>query len=57
MVANDVSAEGGAMGGDDNAVHLVTASGVDSWPTQSKDVVARTLVARIAPALEDKDKA
>jgi phosphopantothenoylcysteine decarboxylase/phosphopantothenate--cysteine ligase len=54
IVANDVSAEGGAMGGDDNAVHLVTASGVDSWPTQSKDDVARTLVARIAPALKDK---
>jgi phosphopantothenoylcysteine decarboxylase / phosphopantothenate---cysteine ligase len=54
IVANDVSAEGGAMGGDDNAVHLVTASGVDSWPTQSKNDVARTLVARIAPALKDK---
>jgi phosphopantothenoylcysteine decarboxylase/phosphopantothenate--cysteine ligase len=54
IVANDVSAEGGAMGGDDNAVHLITASGVDSWPTQSKDEVAKTLVARIAPALKDK---
>jgi phosphopantothenoylcysteine decarboxylase/phosphopantothenate--cysteine ligase len=54
IVANDVSAEGGAMGGDDNAVHLITASGVDSWPTQSKDDVAKTLVARIAPALRDK---
>jgi phosphopantothenoylcysteine decarboxylase/phosphopantothenate--cysteine ligase len=57
IVANDVSAEGGAMGGDDNAVHLITASGVDSWPTQSKDDVAKTLVARIAPALKDKDEA
>jgi phosphopantothenoylcysteine decarboxylase/phosphopantothenate--cysteine ligase len=57
IVANDVSAEGGAMGGDDNAVHLITASGVDSWPAQSKDDVAKTLVARIAPALKDlKDK-
>jgi phosphopantothenoylcysteine decarboxylase/phosphopantothenate--cysteine ligase len=38
-------------------VHLITASGVDSWPTQSKDDVAKTLVARIAPALKDlKDK-
>jgi phosphopantothenoylcysteine decarboxylase/phosphopantothenate--cysteine ligase len=25
IVANDVSAQGGAMGGDDNAVHLITA--------------------------------
>jgi phosphopantothenoylcysteine decarboxylase/phosphopantothenate--cysteine ligase len=53
IVANDVSSEGGAMGGDDNAVHLITASGVDSWPTQSKDDVAKMLVARIAPALKD----
>ncbi len=53
IVANDVSTEGGAMGGDDNAIHLITASGVDSWPTQSKDDVAKTLVARIAPALKD----
>jgi phosphopantothenoylcysteine decarboxylase/phosphopantothenate--cysteine ligase len=53
IVANDVSTEGGAMGGDDNAVHLITASGVDSWPTQSKDDVATTLVARIAPALKE----
>ena len=29
IVANDVSAEGGAMGGDDNAVHLITAAGVE----------------------------
>jgi phosphopantothenoylcysteine decarboxylase/phosphopantothenate--cysteine ligase len=54
IVANDVSTEGGAMGGDDNAIHLITASGVDSWPTQSKDDVAKTLVARIAPALKEK---
>jgi len=51
IVANDVSAEGGAMGGDDNAVHLITEAGVESWPSQSKDGVARKLVARIAVAL------
>ena len=51
IVANDVSAEGGAMGGDDNAVHLISAAGVESWPSQSKDAVAKTLVARIAAAL------
>jgi len=54
-VANDVSAQGGAMGGDDNAVHLITAAGVEakveSWPSQSKDGVARQLVTRIAAAL------
>jgi phosphopantothenoylcysteine decarboxylase/phosphopantothenate--cysteine ligase len=51
IVANDVSAEGGAMGGDDNAVHVISADGVESWPSQSKDDVAKTLVARIATAL------
>jgi phosphopantothenoylcysteine decarboxylase/phosphopantothenate--cysteine ligase len=54
IVANDVSAEGGAMGGDDNAVHLITPSGVESWPSQSKDGVAKQLVARIAAALNGK---
>jgi len=52
IVANDVSAETGIMGGDHNKVHLVTADGVESWPDQSKDEVARALVARIAAALE-----
>jgi phosphopantothenoylcysteine decarboxylase/phosphopantothenate--cysteine ligase len=52
IVANDVSAETGIMGGDRNKVHLVTANGVESWPDQSKDEVARALVARIAAALE-----
>ena len=51
IVANDVSAEGGAMGGDDNAVHVISASGVDSWPKQSKEDVAKMLVSRIADAL------
>jgi phosphopantothenoylcysteine decarboxylase / phosphopantothenate---cysteine ligase len=55
IVANDVSAESGVMGGDTNTVHLVTASGVESWPPQGKDQVARTLVERIAAAL-DGDK-
>jgi len=51
ILANDVSAEGGAMGGDRNTVHLVTAQGVESWPPQSKAEVARALVARIAQTL------
>ncbi len=51
IVANDVSPEGGVMGGDVNRVHLVTAGGVESWPPQSKDEVARALVLRIAAAL------
>ena len=51
IVANDVSTASGVMGGDHNTVHLVTAAGVESWPTQTKDEVARTLIARIAAAL------
>jgi phosphopantothenoylcysteine decarboxylase/phosphopantothenate--cysteine ligase len=51
MVANDVSASSGVMGGDCNTIHLVTAQGVESWPPQSKEMVARALVERIADAL------
>jgi phosphopantothenoylcysteine decarboxylase/phosphopantothenate--cysteine ligase len=51
ILANDVSAETGIMGGDRNRVHLITAGGVESWPPQSKDEVAHALVARIAAAL------
>ncbi len=51
IVANDVSADSGVMGGDRNTVHIVTASGVESWPPQSKNEVARALVSRIAGAL------
>jgi phosphopantothenoylcysteine decarboxylase/phosphopantothenate--cysteine ligase len=51
ILANDVSAESGVMGGDRNRVHLVTAQGVESWPPQSKEEVARALVARIAETL------
>ena len=51
IVANDVSPESGVMGGDVNRVHIVTAGGVEEWPPQSKDDVARALVGRIAAAL------
>jgi len=51
IVANDVSPGSGVMGGDCNAVHLVTAEGIESWPPQSKEAVARALVARVADAL------
>ena len=51
IVANDVSPQGGVMGGDRNTVHLVTDNGVESWPPQTKAEVARALVARVAEAL------
>jgi phosphopantothenoylcysteine decarboxylase/phosphopantothenate--cysteine ligase len=52
IVANDVSPSTGIMGGDRNAVHLVAAEGVESWPEMGKDEVARWLVARAAAALQ-----
>lgn len=51
IVANDVSPQTGIMGGDTNAVHLVSAAGVEDWPSASKAEVARRLVARIAAEL------
>jgi len=52
IVANDVRPETGIMGGTDNAVTLITASGTEPWPRMSKDAVARRLAARIAEALQ-----
>jgi phosphopantothenoylcysteine decarboxylase/phosphopantothenate--cysteine ligase len=51
IVANDVSADGGAMGGDRNRVRIVSKSGVDDWPEMSKQEVARRLAAVIAGRL------
>lgn len=51
ILANDVRPETGIMGGSENAVTLVTASGAESWPRMSKDQVARRLAERIAAAL------
>lgn len=49
IVANDVS--GDVMGGNANAVHIVTGQGVESLPEMPKDDVAMALVERIANAL------
>jgi phosphopantothenoylcysteine decarboxylase/phosphopantothenate--cysteine ligase len=51
IVANDVSPATGIMGGADNAVHLISAAGVEDWPLLPKQDVARRLAARIAEAL------
>ena len=50
IVANDVS--GDVMGGAANAVHLVTADGVESWERAPKEAVAERLAQRIADALQ-----
>jgi phosphopantothenoylcysteine decarboxylase/phosphopantothenate--cysteine ligase len=51
IVANDVSPATGIMGGEENAVHLVTAAGVEDWPRLPKQLVADRIAARIADAL------
>lgn len=51
IVANDVSPETGIMGGTENAVHIVSAAGIETWPRLAKDDVARRLAQRIADAL------
>jgi phosphopantothenoylcysteine decarboxylase/phosphopantothenate--cysteine ligase len=51
IVANDVSAASGIMGGEQNEVHLVSESGIEDWPRLDKTEVARRLAARIAEAL------
>ncbi|GMA75064.1 hypothetical protein GCM10025880_14810 [Methylorubrum aminovorans] len=51
-MANDVSAEGGVMGGTENTVHLVgREGGVETWPKLGKEEVGRRLVARFAELL------
>lgn len=51
IVANDVSAATGIMGGSENAVTLITAEGAEAWPRMAKAEVARQLASRIAGAL------
>ncbi len=46
IVANDVS--GDVMGGDNNAFHVVTKDGFESWPDSPKDVIARKLMEKVA---------
>lgn len=49
IVANDVS--GDVMGGDSNSIHIVTATGTESWDRLPKAEVARRLAEKIANAI------
>jgi phosphopantothenoylcysteine decarboxylase/phosphopantothenate--cysteine ligase len=51
IIANDVSPATGIMGGDRNTVHLITRSGVEAWPNETKQSVADMLIGRIAAKL------
>jgi len=48
IIANNVAPSTGVMGGNENTVHLITDSSVESWPTMAKDEVALALAKRIA---------
>ena len=50
IIANDVT-QPGVMGGEDNAVLLVTREGTERWEKAHKDEVARAIALRIADAL------
>ena len=52
ILANDVSPQTGIMGGDRNTIELVTATGIEPWPPQSKEDVAHMLIAHLADALK-----
>jgi phosphopantothenoylcysteine decarboxylase/phosphopantothenate--cysteine ligase len=43
-----VSTAAGTFGGERNTVHLISAEGVEDWPTMAKDDVALRLAGRIA---------
>lgn len=56
IIANDVSGTGAAsvMGGANNAVHIVTANGIESWDNLPKDLVANRLIETIALQLKEQ---
>ncbi|MGI9384165.1 MAG: bifunctional phosphopantothenoylcysteine decarboxylase/phosphopantothenate--cysteine ligase CoaBC [Methyloligellaceae bacterium] len=51
IVANDVSADTGVMGGDRNSIHLITGTEAESWPDMTKHEVADRLLQRAAQEL------
>ncbi|HET7912922.1 MAG TPA: bifunctional phosphopantothenoylcysteine decarboxylase/phosphopantothenate--cysteine ligase CoaBC [Pseudolabrys sp.] len=52
ILANDVSPQSGIMGGDRNTITLVSNSGTETWPPQSKEEVAALLITRISRTLD-----
>jgi phosphopantothenoylcysteine decarboxylase / phosphopantothenate---cysteine ligase len=57
IVANDVGAGTGIMGGTQNEILLFTEAGLETWPRMDKDEVARRLARRIAEAVAGADPA
>ncbi len=52
IVANDVSHEGGVMGGERNRVKIVSRSDIDEWPDLTKEAVAERLADLIVKHLK-----
>ena len=57
IIANDVTAVDGkgVMGGDANAVHIVTGEGVEDLPEMPKEQVALAIAEKMALALDEID--
>ncbi len=52
VIANDVSATTGYMGGDENKICFISANQKEDWPLMSKKSVAKKLAEKIRTALE-----
>jgi len=57
IIANDVSAQSGVMGGKRNRVHVISEAGVESWPDLGKEEVAARLIDKFADMLVQLSKA
>ena len=55
IVANDVGHTRGVMGGNVNAIHLVTETDVEDWPEMGKTEVAERLIRRISEHLSERE--
>ena len=54
IIANDVSEENGVLSGDENTVHLITATEREDWPKLSKVEVGTRIARRIALSLSNE---
>ncbi|TQS73756.1 bifunctional phosphopantothenoylcysteine decarboxylase/phosphopantothenate--cysteine ligase CoaBC [Rhodobacteraceae bacterium] len=55
IIANDVSADTGIMGGTENAVTIIDDAGTERWARMSKADVAEAIALRIAATLNKKE--
>jgi phosphopantothenoylcysteine decarboxylase/phosphopantothenate--cysteine ligase len=53
LLANDISISSDTIGGDDNQVHLISRTAVDSWPMMSKQMIGKKLAQEIVQHFQD----